>query len=59
MSDVIDEDAGTIIGSGETIPSVGQRLMRALVDTASGQYITKAERLGQADFIPWRRDLSF
>jgi len=58
MPDIIDEDAGTVISQGESIESVGERLLECIIATASGAYSTRAEGLGQEDFIPWRRTLS-
>jgi altronate hydrolase len=58
MNDIIDLDAGTIVGGSATIESVGDEMLRQVIATASGEYTTKAERLGQEDFIPWRRTLS-
>ena len=58
MPDIIDEDAGTVISQGESIESVGERLLECIIATASGTYYTRAEELGQEDFIPWRRTLS-
>lgn len=58
MGDIIDLDAGTIVDGGESIEAVGERMLAQLIATASGQYTTKAEQLGQEDFIPWRRTLS-
>ena len=58
MPDIIDEDAGTVISQGESIESVGERLLECIIATASGAYYTRAEELGQEDFIPWRRTLS-
>jgi altronate hydrolase len=58
MPDIIDFDAGPIIAGEETIAEAGQRLLRWLVGLASGDYLTKAELLGQDDFIPWRRGVN-
>lgn len=59
MPDIIDLDAGPIIEGEASIEQIGERLLQLVVATASGTYSTKAERLGQEDFIPWRRCLSF
>ena len=59
MPDIIDCDAGGIVAADETIEQVGQRLLAQLIATASGQCRTKAEQLGQDDFIPWKRSLTF
>ena len=58
MTDIIDLDAGTVIYGKETIEQVGQRMLERVLATASGQYVTKAQLLGQDDFIPWRRGIS-
>lgn len=58
MSDLIDIDAGTIISGEDTIESKGEALLELLIRTASGEVLTKAEQLGQDDFIPWKRGVS-
>jgi altronate hydrolase len=58
MADIIDINAGTIIDGSDTIESKGRELLRLLIKTASGDYISAAERLGQDDFIPWKRGIS-
>jgi altronate hydrolase len=59
MPDIIDLDAGGVIQGSDSIEQVGERLLDMVARTAGGEYQTKAERLGQEDFIPWRRCLSF
>ncbi|QDT65609.1 UxaA family hydrolase [Calycomorphotria hydatis] len=58
MPDIIDVDTGGIIKNTETIEQAGERLLEQVIASASGQK-TKAEILGQNDFIPWRRGLTF
>ena len=58
MPDIIDFDAGPVIAGQETIAEAGERLLHWLVGLASGEYLTKAELLGQDDFIPWRRGVN-
>ena len=58
MPDVIDFDSGPIIRGEETIEHNGEALLDWLIDLASGTYLTKAEQLGQNDFIPWKRGVS-
>lgn len=58
MHDLIDIDAGTVITGQDTIRSKGEALLDLLIDVASGRRLTCAERLGQDDFIPWRRGVS-
>ena len=59
MPDIIDIDAGRVVLGEETIESVGARMLDLIIDTASGDYQVKAEQLGQDDFIPWKRGITF
>jgi altronate hydrolase len=59
MPDITDCDAGTVVTTDETIEQVGGRLLDQLIVTASGEQPTRAEQLGQEDFIPWKRGLTF
>ena len=58
MSDVIDFDAGPVIRGEAGIAELADELLQLCIDTASGRYTTKAERLSQLDFIPWKRGVS-
>lgn len=58
MADIIDINAGTIISGEDTIESKGEELLELLIKLANGEELTKAERLGQDDFIPWKRGVS-
>ena len=58
MPDIIDFDSGEIIAGRETIAQNGDKLLDWLIGLASGEYLTKAEQLGQDDFIPWRRGVN-
>lgn len=58
MHDIIDLDTGTIISGEETMQEVTNRIMELVIATASGGYQTKAQALGQDDFIPWKRGVS-
>ncbi|MCO6490764.1 MAG: altronate dehydratase [Phaeodactylibacter sp.] len=58
MPDLIDVDAGTIISGEDTIETKGEELLEYLVRVASGEAIPHAVRLGQDDFIPWKRGIS-
>lgn len=58
MNDIIDFNAGTMIDGDDTIETLGDKLLELIIETASGSYLTKAERLGQNDFIPWKRGIS-
>ncbi len=58
MPDLIDIDAGTVISGEDTIETKGEELLKLLIKVASGEQLTHAERLGQDDFIPWKRGVS-
>jgi altronate hydrolase len=58
MPDIIDLDAGPIVRGEATVERIGERLLDLVIDTASGRYDSKAVRLGQDDFLPWKRNLS-
>ena len=58
MPDIIDFDAGLVVAGEETIVQTGSRMLRWLIDVASGSIHTKAECLGQNDFIPWQRGVN-
>ncbi len=58
MNDIIDFNTGTIIEGSETIESCGKELLSYIIRVASGEVEINARRLGQNDFIPWKRGLS-
>lgn len=58
MADIIDFDAGPVITGEESIEERGEALLELLIDVASGTTETAAQRLGQDDFIPWKRGVS-
>ncbi|GJM36486.1 MAG: dehydratase [Saprospiraceae bacterium] len=58
MADIIDIDAGTIISGKDTIETKGEELLELIIQVANGDKMTHAERLGQHDFIPWKRGVS-
>lgn len=58
MPDTIDIDCGAVISGDTTLPEMGERILDLVIDTASGRHIAAAERLGQWDFIPWKRGVS-
>ena len=58
MADIIDFDAGPVITGERTIDEQADALLELLLDVASGHYRTAAQRLGQDDFIPWKRGVS-
>lgn len=58
MQDIIDFDTGSIIEGDESVHSLGGKLLNYIIEVASGRAITAAVRLGQDDFIPWKRGVS-
>ncbi|MGB6973591.1 MAG: altronate dehydratase family protein [Terracidiphilus sp.] len=58
MSDIIDFDAGGIVTGESTIKECADKLLEFCIDVAGGERQTKAELLGQNDFIPWKRGVS-
>ncbi len=58
MPDVIDFDSGPIIEGEETIEQNAEELLEYVIRLASGEVKTKAQQLGQDDFIPWKRGVS-
>ncbi len=55
---MIDLDTGPIITGEKSLDDLAAQLERLCVETASGTYKAKAVRLGQEDFIPWKRGFS-
>jgi altronate hydrolase len=58
MSDIIDVDCGGIVRGTSTVEEMGERLLEHVISVASGKIRTRAEELGQDDFIPWKRGVS-
>jgi altronate hydrolase len=58
MQDIIDLDTGSVITGDQTIEQMGETILELVVRVASGEVRTKAESLGQDDFIPWKRGVS-
>jgi altronate hydrolase len=58
MGDIIDIDTGGIISGERTIEQMGEEILDFVTKVASGEIQTKAERLAQDDFIPWKRGVS-
>lgn len=57
MNDIIDFNSGEIIEGTATIEEMGEALLDYVIEVASGKQ-TKARKLRQDDFIPWKRGLS-
>ena len=58
MRDIIDFNSGTIIDGVDTIEECGEALLKYVIKVASGKNEICARRLGQNDFIPWKRGMS-
>ena len=58
MGDIIDFDAGGIVTGETTIAACAEKLLELCIGVANGEKQTKAELLGQNDFIPWKRGVS-
>jgi len=58
MPDIIDINCGTIVEGTETIEQNAERIMNEIIAVASGLSQPKSVKLGQDDFIPWKRGVS-
>ena len=58
MNDIIDFNTGSIIEGKATIKETGEKLLDFVIQVASGEIQTKARKLMQDDFIPWKRGMS-
>jgi altronate hydrolase len=58
MADIIDFDSGPIIAGTQSIEENGAALFELCLDVASGRVTPRAVRLGQDDFLPWKRGVS-
>ena len=57
MPDVIDFDCGPVVDGTQSIEQNAENLLEYVIKVASGE-LTKAQQLGQDDFIPWKRGVS-
>jgi len=58
MPDIIDFDAGGVITGETSIAEAAENLLEQVIRAASGETEVAAVRLGQDDFIPWKRGIS-
>ena len=58
MPDIIDINCGSIIEGTESIEQAGERILDFVIQVASGEVQPKSVKLGQDDFIPWKRGVS-
>jgi galactarate dehydratase len=55
MSEDMDIDCGTIVDGRETVAEVGERIFRAVLDTASGRpSLSETFDYGDNEFVPWQ-----
>jgi len=57
MPDVIDFDCGPVVDGTQSLEENADHLLEYVIKVASGE-LTKAQQLGQDDFIPWKRGVS-
>jgi altronate hydrolase len=57
MPDVIDFDCGPVVDGSQSLEQNADHLLEYVIRVASGE-LTKAQQLGQDDFIPWKRGVS-
>jgi altronate hydrolase len=58
MPDIIDIDTGPVVAGEIKIEQMGDQILTRVMEIASGTVLTRAEHLGQYDFIPWKRGVS-
>ncbi|NHF59517.1 altronate dehydratase [Flavobacteriaceae bacterium TP-CH-4] len=58
MADIIDFNTGDIITGSASVEEKAADLLEYIIQVASGKSIPAAVRLGQDDFIPWKRGIS-
>ena len=58
LGDIIDFDAGPVIRGERSVTEMGAELLDLCLHTASGDFTPAAVRLGQDDFLPWKRGVS-
>tara|TARA_R110000850_G_scaffold19988_9_gene59827 strand:- start:1364 stop:3013 length:1650 start_codon:yes stop_codon:yes gene_type:complete len=58
LPDMIDFDTGSIIRGEKSLDELAEQMLELIIEVASGRQQTKAQRLGQDDFQPWKRGVS-
>jgi len=58
LPDIIDFDTGPVVTGERSSEDLGEDLLALVLKVASGETRPRAVRLGQADFIPWKRGIS-
>jgi altronate hydrolase len=54
----IDFDTGAVIDGSETVELIGEKLLKEVIEYASGNKKTKSTIQGRDDFLPWKRGMS-
>lgn len=55
MEEDMDLNCGTIVTGDETVAEVGERIFRAIIETASGKpTVSETYNYGDNEFIPWQ-----
>ena len=57
-SEIIDFNTGPIITGEKSVDQMGGELLDLCIETASGNYIPTTVKMGQTDFLPWKRGVS-
>ena len=55
---MIDIDAGRMLTAQNSLVEMGEEILEYCIKVASGEVQTKAQKLDQDDFIPWKRGVS-
>ncbi|MEP3390107.1 MAG: altronate dehydratase family protein [Reichenbachiella sp.] len=58
MPDIIDINTGEVIEGKKSIAEMGEEMLDQVIKIASGEVQSKAVRMNQEDFIPWKRGVS-
>lgn len=58
MNDILDFDCGPVIEGEAGIEATAEALLHYVIEVASGRQQPAAVRMGQEDFIPWKRGVS-
>ncbi len=58
MPDLIDINTGPVIEGKKTIQEMGEEMLEQVIKIASGDVMSKAVKMNQHDFIPWKRGVS-
>ena len=54
----LNDASDCVIDGSSTIEQLAGKLLDLSIEVASGRVLSKAQELGQDDFIPWKRGVS-